>query len=93
MSDKVKAAAELIAGVYEHHGAGGGLHVVLDDWNIEDSTVAFCQNYIETPEYRANDEVTSDRLGAERNCVHALKTLTEEERGSALALYDGFVKA
>jgi hypothetical protein len=93
-NDKIKAAAELIAGVYEHHGCGGGLHIIVDDWNLEDSSLQFCEDYIEKPEYRAsrNDEVTDERLEAERACLRALKAMTEEERASALALYDGYVQ-
>lgn len=93
-SDKIKAAAELIAGVYEHHGSGGGLHIVVDDWGLEDSSVQFCEDYIENPKYRAsrNCEVTDERLEAERACLRALKAMTEEERTSSLALYKGYVQ-
>ncbi len=92
VNDAVKAAAELIGGVYEHHGAGGGLHVIVDDWNLDDGTVAFCANYIESEEYKSNDDVTEERLEAERRCLRALKALTEQERGSALAIHDGYLK-
>lgn len=94
VTDKVKAAAELIDGVYEHHGCGGGLHIIVDDWNLCDGSVAFCEDYIEKPEYRRNrnDEVSDERIEAERACLRALKAMTEDERASALALYDGYVQ-
>lgn len=30
---------------YEHGGAGGSLHIVLDDGNVEDSHVEFCRQF------------------------------------------------
>ena len=31
----VRAVAVLIADLYQEHGTGGGLHVLVDDWNID----------------------------------------------------------
>ena len=35
----VRAVLPLIDAVYEHHAAGGGLHIVLDDWNVDDQAL------------------------------------------------------
>lgn len=43
----VRAAALAIAEVYEHSCVGGNLHIVLDDWNIEDGNLEFCRQCIE----------------------------------------------
>lgn len=37
---KVKRALELVRDIYEYAPTGGPLHVILDDWNIEDGDVA-----------------------------------------------------
>ncbi len=68
------------------------MHVVLDDWNLDDSTLALCKNYIEQPDYLGNVDVTPERIGSERACANALEAMTEEERGSALAIYDGYLQ-
>lgn len=43
----VRAAAASIAEVYEHACMGGNLHIVLDDWNLEDGSLDFCRGCIE----------------------------------------------
>lgn len=79
-------AAQLIEGVYDHHGAGGSLHIVLDDWNLSDASLDYCETEISRNEGR----VESRRTHAERKCLEALKKLTEPERASALAIYEGY---
>lgn len=91
-NSKVRAAAELISAVYEHHDCGGGLHIILDDWNVENGHLEFCKGHLEDPKYQGNphDNVTTERLNAERSCLRALTHLTKDERLSALAIYYGF---
>jgi hypothetical protein len=91
VNEKTKAAAELIAEVYNHHNSGGYLHIVVDDWNIDYDSIAWCQNYIKHPV--SYHERTPEQIEAELACVNALLELTEDEVGSALAIHDGFVKA
>ncbi len=88
-----KALQPLIDDVYEHHGAGGGLHIILDDFNIEDGHIQLCQDWIEHE--RGNgiykcEPVSPEQLKAERACLKLLKQMTVEERASALALHDGY---
>ena len=40
-------AAAAVEAVYEHSCVGGNLHIVLDDWNIEDSHLEFCSQCID----------------------------------------------
>lgn len=43
----VRAAAEAVAAVYEYSCVGGNLHIVLDDWNLDDGNLEFCRQCIE----------------------------------------------
>jgi hypothetical protein len=42
----VRAAAAAVEEVYQHNCMGGNLHIVLDDWNIEDGNLEFCNQCI-----------------------------------------------
>lgn len=75
---EVRLAAEAIDRLYEAHPAGGALHVVVDDWNLEDENLAFCAT-------QEMDEV-------ERACFDALMPLSLSARASALGLHEGFWK-
>lgn len=106
-NEKVRAAVPLIAEVYGYSCVGGNLHIVLDDWNIEDGNLEFCSGCINGAgvmpledgaadcHQRYNDEKRKnpdppDQLAAERACCDAFMAMTEDERSSALALYDQF---
>ena len=84
---EVRAAAQAIHEVYLYSCAGGNLHIVVDDWNVEDGNLAFCQEKISEGGYEG---CTAEQLIAEQQCLDILKRLTEEERASALALQDGY---
>ena len=45
----IRAAAASVIALYEHPNCivGGNLHIVTDDWNLEDSNLAFCRHCIE----------------------------------------------
>ncbi len=45
----VRHAAKMVEQLYEHPNCivGGNLHIVTDDWNIEDSNLEFCRYCIE----------------------------------------------
>lgn len=83
----VHDAAALIAKVYEQSCVGGGLHVIVDDWNVEDDH--FNTDAEQWIEENAHD-LDEAGLAVERACYAALKALTEAERYSALALYEGY---
>lgn len=84
VNKKTLAARDLIAAVYEGHAAGGNAHIVIDDWNLEDEHVHYCRGCSDASQ---DDEEQCD---AETACLGALLKLTEDERASALAMYDDF---
>lgn len=45
-NEKVRAAVPLIEAVYDLACTGGNLHIVLDDWNVEDGNLDFCDQCI-----------------------------------------------
>lgn len=92
VNGKVLKAIDLIGDVYEHHGAGGALHVLIDDFNFD--SIEFCEAWIdnrgrENPTLRwlPADEPSVEQVKAERACVAALKDMTLDERASAIARY------
>lgn len=83
---KVREAAAAIHDVYTqpHGGVGGGLHVQLDDFNIDDQYWdAESRKDIETYGHPAEWDI-------QRRCFDLMRALTEEERASALSLNDGY---
>jgi hypothetical protein len=97
----VRAIAPLAQRVYEFSCVGGNLHVVLDDWNLEDHNLEFCQGQLDRrgqpdPEWAARvrwkptPDDPPEQLAAEQACLDALKGLTLPERASALAYFEGF---
>jgi len=86
VSPTTKRIVELSEKVYEFSCVGGNLHCELDDWNLEDG-------FFEDAELKPYDpNVRAEQLAAERECYAALKAATEEERYSALALRDGYLR-
>ena len=90
VTEKTKAAAALVAKVYEFSCVGGNAHIVVDDWNLEDDHIRWClDEALKTNVHEADAE----QLAAERACLEALLALTDDERASAMALHDGFLDA
>lgn len=85
-NQKVRDAQPLISDVYEFHGAGGSLHIVLDDSNIDDSDINFCLTSIAENKRGYPPE----QIEAERKCGEHFLSMTVEERSSALALSSGY---
>lgn len=85
VNDKTRAAAALIAELYERHTVGGYLHIVTDDYNIEQDSIDWCMGSSGRGCFgRPMDDV-------ERRCGEALQDMTDEERGSAIAIWEGWV--
>lgn len=84
VTEKTKAAAALVAKVYEFSCVGGNAHNVVDDWNLEDDCIRWClDEALKTNVHEAD----AKQLAAERACLEALLALTEDERASAMALH------
>ncbi len=75
---EIRKAARLVTEVFDESAVGGKLHIVIDDWNLEQSHLDFCGR-----------ELATD---TERRCHAALDALTELERASALGLQRGYWK-
>jgi hypothetical protein len=45
MKPTIPYVAPFVCEYYKENGAGGSLHIVLDDGNVEDSSVQFCIDY------------------------------------------------
>ncbi len=93
VNEKTEAALALVRQVYEapQGGAGGNLHIVLDDWNIEDSSIYYCiESYGEVESYfGGNYDMTPTII--ERACAGAFLDMTLRERASTLAKFDGMM--
>jgi hypothetical protein len=82
--DRVYKGTYVNEGFYPGHAAGGNLHTMLDDWNLECSSAhPYTPSYSDAPH----------QLAVERACYDQLCRLTLEERASALAWYDGYITA
>ncbi len=67
-------------------GAGGGLHIVLDDWNLEDDSIQHC---IDAKPYTRNGvDYDFTLTPVEQECAKHLLTMTMDERGAMLACMD-----
>jgi len=78
-------AIQAISDVYKQNPSGGNLHIVIDDWNLENDHIRFCRDKAPSP----NDPLTY----AEQRCASVLLEMTESERAAALAKYEGFDRA
>lgn len=86
ISEATLRASRLVARVYGFSAVGGNLHVIVDDWNIEDRFF--------TGGFEAfDDKVPAAQIAAEREAYGALRHLTLAERASALAMRSGYIPA
>ncbi len=77
-SKAVIDAVNSIEDLYKEHALGGRLHIVTDDWNVEDEHLEWCK------EQGLND--------IEQRCFQLLKPLCIKERASALAIWEKLVE-
>lgn len=75
-NEDIKTAVGLIREIYQHDGVGNPLHVVLDDWNLEDC-------FIEIDGYPPGTPAAA--LEAAQKLVPVFLRLTEVQRAAALA--------
>lgn len=85
---RTQAAAKLADAVYEFNCVGGNCHIVLDDFNIEDSHIDWCLDEGLKTNIHDHD---NEQLEIEKNCLIAFKVLTVKERASALAIHQGWI--
>jgi len=89
VNDITTTLASLISLIYEYHGAGGHLHIVIDDWNLDDDSIKFCLHQIEENHYNYSKE----QVESERACAVLMLNSSLDERASALALERTFFDA
>lgn len=82
INDRVLTAKGLIDKLYAYHEAGGNLHVVVDDWNLD--SVESCLSFI-------NEEEDPIKKKIELEVYNFIVQLSETELASALAMHDGFL--
>jgi hypothetical protein len=86
VNERTIKAAELIQTVYDSEDgeAGGYAHIVVDDWNLDDSDIDFCLN--------TKGSLPEETATACVECLNFLKALSYEERVSAMAIHSGHIK-
>lgn len=75
-SPEALALAPLLASLFPN--GGGGAHIVVEDWNLEDSNILWCMNEWE--------EITPHEKGV----LGKLLLLSEPQRAAALAWAEGW---
>lgn len=79
-NEKVHALAARIEDIYDF----GALHIIVDDWNLENSHIDFCEKEIETDLDSSESEKQK-----EREFLALMREMTLDERYSAFALQNG----
>lgn len=92
LNDQVILASGLIEKVYEQPGGGvgGGLHIVVDDWNLEDDSIEWCMKKRTLGAIRPVP-IEIFPTSIEMECARTLLSMSIQERASALALSEGWL--
>ena len=91
ITEKVKESQKLIDKVYEYTVNGGYAHIVIDDFNIEDCHIEWCLRDIEKDEYDDQYDDPETVKNICRECLLLFKSMSIDERATALALYDKII--
>lgn len=83
-SPLVHLIASKINQLYEVASAGAALHIVTDDWNLDDEDIQFCLDNLD--EYNNYPDLRELQVEIATN----LLDMTMSDRGATLALADGF---
>lgn len=77
----VVAAADAVRDLYTETFVGGALHIVTDDWNLEDEHLDWCA---------ANGAGPDQMTVFEQQALDCLRPLSIKHRATALALANGY---
>ena len=77
-NENVFDAVYAVREVYDSDMMGGRLHIVIEDWNLDNESLEWC------------NALGLDDL--ERKCFDALSLLSIDERASVLAIFEGLVR-
>lgn len=78
ITEPMRRAVDAVRALYVDHPAGGGLHVVVDDWNVGADCIRSCYEYITTAE--------------ERLAAALLVELSQEQQATVLAIVHGHIE-
>lgn len=82
----IKRALDLVRIIYETECTGAPLHVVLDDWNLEDGHIVIYEESLSGP-----DAVSAHAAQAAKELVPLFLAMPVEERAATLAYHGGFI--
>lgn len=78
-----KLIQRAISNVYKFHECGGSLHIAIDDGNLDDASLNFCEKYVNNN----GGNFSQEQLIVERECLNLLRQLSEDEREDIYAEY------
>lgn len=81
VSPKTISAALAVRKLYVGAPTGGAMHIVTNDWNLEDDSIEYCRSKAE----KGSED--------EKKVFSAFISMSFKERASALALSCGFIAA
>lgn len=91
---RLTAAIQRLYG-FDTCSVGGPLHIVTDDYNIEDSSIDFCERDLDT--HWSLNEISADEreeiTETTREIIALMRPMTLQERVVALGRTDGLVPA
>lgn len=82
----IEQAKALIKAVYNFHEAGGLLHIVIDDHNLDDASVEFCLKAIGKQLAAGTEEFTHNQLITQMVLGVILYALDEEQREEVMVI-------
>jgi hypothetical protein len=98
-SPAIERAADLTERLYHFAAVGGPLHVAVDDWNLGDDTIRFCQLEAQrwSPEgldvQLLEPEEFTEAKALAVELAGLLLSMPEVDRAAAMARREGFVAA
>ena len=89
INDKTKHSAKLISEIYDFNSVGGNCHIVIDDFNVESESIEWCLSEGLSMNIHKHNK---KQLMIEHKFLKTFLTLTEDERVSALAIFEGWIQ-
>lgn len=87
---QIRECAKLIDDLYNYPegGVGGNLHIITDDWNIDDEHIQFCQDQVDKNDY----DIPYGQLATEKRILELMTPMLIDERASVLGRKWNFIK-
>lgn len=84
VNSRTLEAAANIKRVFEQSAVGGNLHIVVDDWNLDDDNLQYGIR-------NAKDDPDKEKGEVELACAELLMSMPMDERASAMAISEGWL--